>query len=232
MGIDVTILKCSKCGADRILTKESAYEATRLNRLYCRPCGRKFGERKISKYAEKIGRGDKFGQWVVIGSFLGNGSTIECQCTCGAVRKLRASTLIDGTSTQCRKCSVGEKSSNWKGIGRLPSTVYTVIQLRAKNRGKTFNVTKEYLSNLYDKQKGLCGLTGMPINFDSSKGKNLACSKGTASLDRINSSIGYEIGNVQWVHKHVNSMKNSYTTKEFVDLCRKVVDYCDKNRAE
>jgi len=37
----------------------------------------------------------------------------------------------------------------------------------------------------------------------------------TASLDRINSSKGYTLDNVQWVHKTVNIMKQGLSDEDF-----------------
>ena len=37
------------------------------------------------------------------------------------------------------------------------------------------------------------------------------------SLDRIDSSKGYEENNVQWVHKDINLMKNKYDNKYFIE---------------
>jgi hypothetical protein len=68
---------------------------------------------------------------------------------------------------------------------------------------------------IYEVQGGLCALTGEPLTF-----KNL--NKGTdqtASLDRIDSSLGYVEGNVQWVHKDVNLMKNVLSQARFIELC-------------
>ena len=44
----------------------------------------------------------------------------------------------------------------------------------------------------------------------------------TASLDRIDSSKGYVIGNVQWVHKDINIMKNKFDNQYFIDMCKKI----------
>jgi hypothetical protein len=46
----------------------------------------------------------------------------------------------------------------------------------------------------------------------------------TASLDRINSDEGYIKGNVQWVHKDINIMKNIYSSKYFIEMCKKVAN--------
>lgn len=45
------------------------------------------------------------------------------------------------------------------------------------------------------------------------------------SIDRINSDIGYEEGNIQWVDKRINMMKGSLSNKEFIELCTKVAKY-------
>jgi hypothetical protein len=44
--------------------------------------------------------------------------------------------------------------------------------------------------------------------------------KNTASLDRIDNKIGYEVGNVHWVHKEVNMAKGSMSHGDFLSLCR------------
>ncbi len=45
----------------------------------------------------------------------------------------------------------------------------------------------------------------------------------TASLDRIDSRLGYEPGNIQWVHKDVNQMKWHLSNDRFIEVCRAVV---------
>ena len=48
---------------------------------------------------------------------------------------------------------------------------------------------------------------------------------GTASLDRIDSSRGYVIDNIQWVHKDINWLKNDWSQKEFIELCSRVANH-------
>jgi hypothetical protein len=74
--------------------------------------------------------------------------------------------------------------------------------------------------DLFLKQNKKCVLSGLPIEFKARrKGHN------TASLDRINSNEGYVDGNVQWVHKDINWMKNTFSQQHFVDMCKKVADH-------
>lgn len=46
----------------------------------------------------------------------------------------------------------------------------------------------------------------------------------TASLDRIDSSKDYTIGNVQWIHKSINLMKNVIPQDIFVEWCVKIAN--------
>ena len=46
----------------------------------------------------------------------------------------------------------------------------------------------------------------------------------TASLDRIDNSKGYEVGNIQWVHKEINMMRGPLPIDRFIELCGFVAD--------
>ena len=61
----------------------------------------------------------------------------------------------------------------------------------------------------------------MGLKFPSSSGR----SDGTASLDRIISTNGYTIDNIQWVHKDINELKWDKTYEELLSICKKVVEY-------
>ena len=94
----------------------------------------------------------------------------------------------------------------------------------AKRRKKDFNLTIEFLQELWDRQGGRCAISGLPIEHINKK----VYQGQTASLDRIDSSKGYTEDNVQWVHKTINFMKLEMTTKEFVSMCKIVSNNQDK----
>mgnify|MGYP003351787189 CR=1 FL=1 len=81
--------------------------------------------------------------------------------------------------------------------------------------GQKLNILKEgleYLNDLFIEQQGKCKLSGIEISLPKKwNDKNY-----TASLDRIDSDKGYEKGNVQWVHKHINVMKNIFPQELFL----------------
>jgi hypothetical protein len=55
---------------------------------------------------------------------------------------------------------------------------------------------------------------------------------GTASLDRIDSSKGYTLGNIQWVHKWVNLMKQDMTDQEFIEWCKTITNFNTSKKSE
>jgi hypothetical protein len=96
-------------------------------------------------------------------------------------------------------------------------------------RGISFNVSVEYLSQICDEQDGRCALTGELLTF--TKTRDEAYTTGwNASLDRKNSDIGYEEGNVQWVTKQINLMKRDVEQADFIALCKKVAKYHEESK--
>lgn len=101
--------------------------------------------------------------------------------------------------------------------------VWTKILNGAKSRDISVSITKEEAWNLYLEQEGKCALSG--VSLVMTNGTYMWHSYHTASLDRIDSSKGYEKGNIQWVHKTLNKMKNTFSQDEFTSWCFKVADY-------
>lgn len=105
-------------------------------------------------------------------------------------------------------------------IGSESRFVFTKLISRIKNRakdsGKSFNLTFDYLLKLYNLQKGRCKLSNITMNV----GK-LGCPE-NLSIDRINSSVGYIQGNVQLVCVGINYMKNSYSNEAAKDFINKI----------
>ena len=84
-----------------------------------------------------------------------------------------------------------------------------------KHRGKDFDLDGEYLENLWNKQKSMCTYTNIIMTLPI-PGKRKT--PHTASLDRIDSSIGYMKGNVQFVCYSINTAKNDFTEIEFIQF--------------
>ena len=80
----------------------------------------------------------------------------------------------------------------------------------------------EYFLDLYDKQKGKCALSNIKMTFI----KKLDGIKihTNLSIDRIDSTRGYEIGNIQLVCAVVNIMKTTLSTDELIWWCSKIIE--------
>lgn len=146
----------------------------------------------------------------------------KCQCSCGSTVIRTVGDIKSSAGRKSCGCLAfkGPKESNhpaWKGHEGIWGSYWSKLQYSAATRGHGFSVSIEEAWELYVYQGKVCALSGQPIFF----GRR---AEGTASLDRIDSSIGYVAGNIQWVHKDINKMKNVLGQDYFIDLCKKVAD--------
>lgn len=161
---------------------------------------------------------------------------------CQNERIMGDSSLRVSKSCGCQSVGKGKLNMNWKGIEEFSSTYFSEIKKQAKKRNKEFNLTIEYLWNLYIEQNKKCSLCGLDISFGETicvkvKSKNakrpfrylMNRINNTVSLDRIDPKKGYIIGNVQWVHKELNFMKLSHTQEYFIKLCNLVSEKHKEN---
>lgn len=144
----------------------------------------------------------------------------SCKCDCGNTRYFRSGTLTSGHNKSCG-CAASQLKSDakFKGCGNLPLSVFNAIIRHTKRYGRIipFSLKIEDVWSLFERQNSKCALSGLPITL-----KRRRRDKQTASLDRIDSSVGYELSNIQWVHKVVQRMKNAIPQCDFISWCRKV----------
>jgi hypothetical protein len=130
--------------------------------------------------------------------------------------------LQDTRSGKVKSCGChknkGSNNGQWKGYLGLPGRVISHYEENAIKRGIFFNVSREYLWKIYNDQNKKCPYTGIDLileckNIDSRTPSN-------ASLDRIDSKLGYVVDNVQWVYKPINKLKGTLSHDEFINLCK------------
>ena len=127
-------------------------------------------------------------------------------------------------SCGCLNKRTGSEHFNFDGYGEIHRSIYSSYKNSANQRYKSqtrekipFDVSIEYLWELFLEQDRKCNISGIEIYF----GKTNTDPR-TASLDRVDSSEGYVEGNVQWVHKDINLMKRTLDQDYFIDLCKKI----------
>lgn len=112
---------------------------------------------------------------------------------------------------------------HWKGYGHIPGTLMAITQRNARDRKIEITVTLEELNTLYLRQKGRCALSGAELTFQIRS--NTVWQHGSTSVDRIDSSKGYTIDNIQLVDKRVNISKHMMSNNDFLAMCAQITEY-------
>lgn len=114
-----------------------------------------------------------------------------------------------------------KRSSGYRSIN---GSHFSSIKKSAQIRCLKFEVSKEQIHDLFLIQKCKCKISGVELTMPENNNDYIT-GDFTASLDRIDSSKGYTIDNIQWVHKKINIMKQNMSDQEFIDWCRIISDF-------
>lgn len=95
----------------------------------------------------------------------------------------------------------------------------------AKTRGLEIEITKEDIIELWKLQKGLCALTGIPMQLVKAKRVNRTRNLNhyRASVDRIDSERGYAKDNIRLVCAYVNIMRSDMTDEQLKFWCESIL---------
>lgn len=96
------------------------------------------------------------------------------------------------------------------------NNLLSITKNRAKRHKRAFNLTLDYLTNLWKLTNGRCKLSGLKMTT------GIGTRGAKVSIDRINSRKGYVKGNCQLVRTDVNIAKNALEQKEFIKLCKAI----------
>jgi hypothetical protein len=209
--------QCS-CGAIKDVASTAL---TRSKTSSCKSCAAR-------RRTVKFNIGDKFKHWTVLEGPIYKNSTAyyKVRCDCGTeAYKLPIELMYKDRDFQCEKCCQKERAFNTTlkngRVGDLTLTEYTRLRRSAEKRGYVFEVTIEYLWNLFQEQKQICAITGDYIPTIKE-----------ASLDRIDNSKGYIEGNVQWVTHQANVSKHIMSMDELYEFCKKVLNHANQQPSQ
>ena len=191
----------------------------------------------IAKHKNVLGK--KFG-YLIVKDLIQRGKEYNWQwraiCECSLCGKKDFETSIQNilrgrtTSCGCRRDQyskiTGKNSKQFTGYEEITGTIWGSYTERAKNKGRKIKISIKEAYELFLKQGKKCALTGLDIHFGGYRKET------TASLDRINNDMDYVIGNVQWVHKDVNIMKNIFPQDYFIGICRLISNKFPESRFE
>jgi predicted nucleic acid-binding Zn ribbon protein len=95
-----------------------------------------------------------------------------------------------------------------------------------KHKGRKQTLSLEWLVALHEKQGGCCAVTGIEMTREFGKGRVFT----NISIDRIDSDLGYEPGNVRFVCLAVNLMKIEMPEETFIQWARAIADGSERRR--
>jgi len=158
-------------------------------------------------------------------AYTKNGNSFwHVKCDCGTKKVVSGRSLVRHNIVSC---GCWNRSKCWKGVGDLSKTYWSRVVKSAIDRGIEINISMNYAWQVFEEQHGCCALSGDPIVLDRqlSWHQHSSGSNQTASLDRIDSSRGYVIDNVQWIHTDINKMKMNLPESRFIEWCRKITEH-------
>lgn len=142
-----------------------------------------------------------------------------CQCVCGKTIEVYAYLLNHKNKKHTKSC--GCKHLRHKHTKDISGTFFSHKKWSAKTRNIEFNVSIEDLQLLLEKQNYKCAISG--IELTTTLGKKYH--SGTISIDRIDSTKGYLLDNIQLVHKDINFMKYTLSQDRFIELAHIISEF-------
>lgn len=120
---------------------------------------------------------------------------------------------------KCKSCSTYEHKIRPSFYKEFRLTDIDSFEKNAVSRGLCWKLDVDTVPTLWTEQGGKCSLSGIP----------LVKHPRTWSIDRIDSSKGYEPDNVQLVDKRINMAKGSMDQEDFISLCISVANTHKQN---
>ena len=140
----------------------------------------------------------------------------KTQCNCGKIEIKRKDWVLSGRTISCKSCASKRTAVkfpppiNFQGIGGLSKTHYSCIKHGAVRRNIPFEVSLEFLWNLYEKQNRCCALTGVPITLEA-KIKDFEASNINDNMsvaDKIKTFHDYVINNSVYDKARAKAVEN------------------------
>lgn len=105
-------------------------------------------------------------------------------------------------------------------------------QGRSKKKGFATDLTVEWIIGQMRKQSFCCAVTGLPFNLDWREGSGATRNAFAPSLDRLNNSDGYRVGNCRVVLSAVNYAMNEWGLETYLEIAEAAVKNSRRSTAE
>ncbi len=98
--------------------------------------------------------------------------------------------------------------------------LFRAARYRSKKSGLDFNLTRDWCRESWT---GVCSLTGIPFDTGPKVGRGMRWN--SPSLDRIDPTKGYTIGNVRWIIWSLNAMKGLADDATIMRVARSLLEH-------
>ena len=117
--------------------------------------------------------------------------------------------------SRCKRC-VSKNVCKYRStlVGYLKSS-FTNAKARAYKYDRAFNISPEYLHELWKTQNGKCAISGKTMTHIIGNDKKTVYSPFNTSIDRIDSSEGYVKRNIQLICVWIQAAKLDYDLDDF-----------------
>lgn len=122
-------------------------------------------------------------------------------------------------SKRC-KATFLHKTDNYKAVKKYRSKSYKNYLAHLSYYKGRSELSVDFLVQLYETQKGLCAISGVPMTWDQGGGKSAT----NISIDRVDPAKGYKEDNVQLVCTIVNIMKLHYSQESLLWWCKQIIN--------
>lgn len=117
--------------------------------------------------------------------------------------------------TKCKSCNKVYVQKRDSTLLKTLKNILRGIERSEKRMSKGFELSVELLTEMWDKQEGICALTGIQMTYIKGKGTHYFSN---LSVDRVDSTIGYTKNNIQLVCMWANGAKGAFTMEEFKNI--------------
>lgn len=162
--------------------------------------------------------------------YVNNFSFVKKTKPCGKCRKIlpwdnfyTKTGRIFNLSHICKKCDSAIRPPEKKTLKRFFQRIRVSSERHSKERydsgrleAGTCSITTENLFELWNKQKGLCFYSGIPMNYVPNTNWKI-------SIERLNDNKGYHIDNIVLVCLEFNN-STKWTTEKFIKLLNTTYD--------
>jgi hypothetical protein len=136
---------------------------------------------------------------------------------CGTEKHLKH---FDDGRTTCRSCKHLRRRERASGSleGFLQMRLASLKQRHRQKKFEGTTVSLEYLVALYEQQRGICAISGIPMHITTDQ------SDLSVSVDRIDINKGYVEDNIRLVCTRINLMRSTLNDHDFLWWCRAMVN--------